>query len=1213
MRLKHLELFGYKTFASRTEFLFDDGITAIVGPNGSGKSNVADAIRWVLGEQTFSLLRARKSEDMIFSGSERRARMSMAEVTITLDNTENWLPIEFSEVTLARRSYRSGENEYLLNGSRVRLRDITDLLGKTGLSKRTYTVIGQGLVDTALSLRPHERRALIEEAAGLTLYRSRRADAMNKLDETQRNVLRVHDLIAEISPHLRQLERQAERTREYARIHKELKRALRIWYGYQWKCGRSELQRVRTIAQRQLERLTAQQALAHELGTHIAQLRTTQSDLRRQLSVWHHESSALHTQSEKLQRDLAVAEERRRMLIQQREEVVSEVTSLEGSRSAQEEQFAAAESELAALSETLAQQLADVDEAQAALDAHRQEAEALSAAQAAAQKELFLLRTQIADCESRSAQLQERQRELQEERDAHDAACRSIEERMSPLRERSASLEASLKDIEVSTGELKDERTRLEQRMVQVQQRQQELYEQRNELDQHLGRLRERHHLLTRMRDEGEGLYDGVRGVLQAAEGKGQVRLEGIVGMVAEFIRVPRELETAVEVALGGKLQSVVVESWASAQAAIAHLKHTRSGRATFLPLDTLRVGKPIRVPQLKGMIGLASELVECETRLRPVVAYLLGQTLVCQDLPTARHVLDALQGSYQIVTPDGEIVRSSGEVTGGASKQRRQGGILAREREWRELPGRIDSLQKRRQSLVNALQDATARETSLREDLSELSARQSELDAEQSARSQERDTVRRQVDQGERERDWHRSLIAETERELEELEQRRVGLQQRFGGLKEQVSAVETKLASLQARIAQADDRDLQAQLAERRAQIALTRQRQAGKQAEWRGYKQNLQQIEEQIAARNARGDELAAHLTQTEHQLAGLRHQESALRDQIQSYAARIEPAEQALEELERQQNQAEKDERQAQSHQQALESRYSHTQLQVSRQEDRMDNLKRQIKGDLGLVDLDMGEDLSGQPPLPLEPLVSSLPDVDVLPDGLEEQMKALQRHLHRLGAVNPDAPAEYDQTRQRYEFLTTQAQDLEQAMTHLRKVIAELEEVMEREFKRTFYAIAREFKIYFTKLFDGGSARLELSDPDDLTNTGIDIVARPPGKRQQGLALLSGGERALTAAALIFAMLSVSPTPFCVLDEVDAALDEANVGRFRAILKSLSGGTQFVVITHNRYTIEMADIVYGISMGADGASCMVSHRMNGRKSGGDRQAAGNRHA
>ncbi|MBN1579273.1 MAG: chromosome segregation protein SMC [Anaerolineae bacterium] len=1196
MRLKHLGLLGYKTFASQVEFSFQGGITAIVGPNGSGKSNVADAIRWVLGEQSFSLLRAKKGEDMIFSGSAKRARMGMAEATLTLDNADNWLPVEFSEVTITRRSYRSGENEYLMNGSRVRLRDISDLLGKSGLSKRTYTVVGQGLIDTALSLRPQERRTLIEEAAGLTLYQSRRADALNKLEETQHNVLRVHDLMAEILPRMKQLERQAERAQEYELLYKELEDTHRIWYSYQWSRGREELQRIRTVARVQQERLDEQQALCTDLGAQITQIRSAQGELRRQLSEWHRASSVLHAQSETHQRDIAVAGERRRMLIQQQDQVSAESISLEAERAAQAERVSQAESELAALSETLDAWQAQERDIELRLSHHRQTVDALVAAQSAIQDELYALRTQVADHESRQSQYKERQNALQEEQSVHELARQSCQEKTDVLHLRLAALDGKLQEVVKAAQELKAQIVSEEERIVQAQQQQQEQRGQLNTVEQRLGRLRERYDVLTRMREEGAGLYDGVRNVLQAAGEQGTDRLAGVIGTVAEAIRVPRELETAIEVALGGQLQDVIVQSWNDAQAAIGYLKRTRGGRATFLPLDTLRPGEPLRTPQLPGVIGLASELVDSDVRLRSVVTFLLGRTVVCQDLPAARHALDRIEGHCQIVTIEGEIVRSSGAVTGGTRGKDRQSGMLAREREWRELPEQVLRLETVQKSVLGALDQAIAREKAARTRMDELVGARTKLDDTQRTLVQERDQAQRQVDQLAQEIKWSVSRVESVVGEWQKLEARCETLQQQLVGLNAQIERVEARFADLETQIENADDSAIRTQLAECRAEGALMHQEQASKQAELHSYRQGLRQVEQRLNTHRERSETLSAQLRQTDQDLEQVRQQESDLSAKIQAYTDQIVPAETKLTDLEGQQARLESAERQARTRQQDLESRYSHVGLQVSRQEEQMKNLQRQIEDDLGLVALDMGDDLSGQPLLPLGSLVSSLPQVDVLPEGLEDQIHALKRRLRRLGAVNPDAPQDFQQVSERHAFLSSQAADLKQASEQLHQVIAELDAVMEREFNLTFKAVAREFKNHFTKLFNGGSARLQLTNPDDLMTTGIDIVAQPPGKRQQGLALLSGGERALTAAALIFSILTISPTPFCVLDEVDAALDEANVGRFRSVLQSLAEQTQFVIITHNRYTIEIADIVYGVSMGDDGVSCVISHRM-----------------
>ena len=1192
MRLKRLELLGYKTFAARTEFLFDGRITAIVGPNGSGKSNVADAIRWVLGEQSYSLLRARKSEDMIFSGSERRARMGMAQVTITLDNSEGWLPVEFSEVTITRRSYRSGENEYLLNGSRVRLRDISELLGKSGLSRRTYTVIGQGLIDAALSLRPQERRTLIEEAAGLTIYRARRADALSKLDETRRNLQRVHDLIAELTPQVERLRRQAERTEEHADLQTRLGEALRLWYGYRWRQGQEELHRLREAARYRHERLESQRAQLEKLGKQLAHIRARQGELRRQLGAWHRESSELHIQAERYQRERAVAEERCRQLTGQRQEVVDEIASLTKSRAAQEEQVTAADAALRALADELRRGRERVAEAEAALEAARRSLAELRAAREAAREELLALRARAADLQSHLARLDERERELRREQEARATTCRSLEGELSGRRGELDALAVRLRENAAVRDKVADRLVQRERELESLQEKGQSLRERRNDLAQRLGRLRERYDVLTRMHQEGAGLYEGVRNVLHAAN----AQLTGIVGPVAELIRVPRELETAIEVALGGRLQDIVVESWTAAQEAIAYLKRTRGGRATFLPLDTLRPPSPLRLPRMPGVVGLGSELIEYEPRLRPIAEYLLGRTVVCRDLTVARRLLSELRGSYQIVTPDGELVRSSGAITGGTRRRRQGGGILARERERRELPRSIGELEARLGELEQELQQAAVREKALRDELTALYARRSRLEGELRDLERAEARLQHQVERLERELEWHGAQAREAERELEKLAERSRELGRELAKVQAQIEAGEERVAGLEARLARSDDRELERRLADLKAEEASLRRRQAAMEAELAGYRRGLRQLDAQIAARRRRVQELESLLNQTERELAGLREKERALAVQIRTCAERIAPAEKELEELEVRQVQVEEEMSRLRARTREAEARHNQAELQVTRQEDELRHLKQQIEDDLGPVALEMGEDLDGQPFLPLQPLVSPLPVVESLPEGLEDQIATLKRRLRRLGAVNPDAPAEYQEVAQRHEFLTTQAKDLEQAIARLEKVIGELDEVMKREFKRTFQAIAREFKAQFVRLFEGGSARLQLTDPDDLMGTGIEVVVRPPGKRQQGLALLSGGERALTAAALIFAILSVSPTPFCVLDEVDAALDEANVGRFRAALCSLAEQTQFVVITHNRYTIEIADLVYGISMGEDGVSCVISRRM-----------------
>jgi chromosome segregation protein len=1195
MRLKHLELQGYKTFATKTEFIFDEGITAIVGPNGSGKSNLADAVRWVLGEQSYGLLRAKRTEDMIFSGSKQRARLGMAQASLTFDNTDGWLPIEFTEVAIGRRAYRSGENEYLLNGNRVRLRDIAELLGRSGLSRRSYTVIGQGLIDAALSLRPAERRVLFEEAAGISIYQTKREDALSRLEETHQNLLRVSDIIAEIDPRLRRLERQAERAQEQADVQRRLESVLSTWYGYQWTRGQIALREARDRARQQEALLNERRGELAELEQNIADLRARQGVLRRQLSEWHRESSALHAQAEKLQRELAVRAERRRSLQARREEILSEIIPLETSVAAQQERIATVEAELHDLETQLEEQETQVREMQARAEAHERRRQEELAALTSAQDCAFSLATQAADRRNRLVQLAERRTDLQRERAEHEQALDKLTAQIQELETQLSAADRSLATIRVRLDELEDQRADCQARIAASQKEQARLQARLSEIRQERSRLQARHDLLSRLREEGEGYYSGVRTVLQTAR-KG--KLQGVVGVAASLMQVPTELERAIEVALGAGLQDVIVETWSDAETAIALLKHTHSGRATFLPLDTVRPPRSRPLPDEPGLIGLASELVNFAERLRPAFETLLARTVVVRDLMAAHRLLNRLSGDFQIVTVEGEIVHSSGAVTGGNAKEQ-TGGILAREREWRALPTELETSARREKEIVTQLEGAAADEHQQQEELAALTAQKGEMAAELNAQNEARLTLERQVERVTRDKVWCEGIADQITGELDTLDDREKRLQDELEKLEAEEATLRARLTEVQAELEALSSDEWTVQLAQQRAAVAVTGQRLSGQRTISRSHQASLTQLQEQIVARQKRIAQLAAESEELDGQIGQWRTEDEALLDSIQTMAARIEPAEAELTNLENAQAAAEEGEARRRGLLRDYESRYSQSLLEVGRREDELASLRRQIEDDLGLVELDM-EEVSGQPPLPLHPLVSSLPAVQVLPDGLEGEIRRLRARLRRIGSVNPDAPAEYAEAVERHTFLTSQAEDLEQAAAHLHQVIAELDEIMEREFSQTFNAVAAEFRENFTSLFGGGTARLVLTDPENLMETGVDIVVRPPGKRAQSLALLSGGERSLTAAALIFAILKVSPTPFCILDEVDAMLDEANIGRFRAALEGLAQHTQFIVITHNRGTVQAANTIYGVSMGEDSVSRVISLKLEGEE-------------
>ncbi|MDW8318581.1 MAG: chromosome segregation protein SMC [Anaerolineae bacterium] len=1206
MRLKELELQGFKTFAAKTRFVFQGGLTAIVGPNGSGKSNIADAIQWVLGEQSYSVLRAKRSEDMIFSGTNERPRMGMASVNLVLDNSDGWLPIDYREVVISRRTFRSGENEYYLNGSRVRLRDITDLLSQSGLGRRTYTVIGQGLIDQALSLRPDERRALIEEAAGITGHQSKRAAALRQLEETRHNLERVNDILQEIEPRLRYLKRQAERAEERMQVQAELDALLRVWYGYRW---HRALEHLRQVTQEEASARSAvearRSALAH-LAEQDAALRQRHTDLRHRVGDWHRESSHLHRQAEAVQRELAVGSERLRQLHERRQELLAELGPLHDRLQAQAQQVEATEAALAAEQSALAAAQAAVAEAQRRLDALEAQAAAQRERLAAAQHRVAAAQRELAGHERRLFEQEARRRGLAEERQRLRAELEAAQHSHADLSPQVARLQAQRDELEREGQALADRRQALLKAMAEAEAalaaKLEEVSRQRRQLD----RLQDQLDLLQRLRDEGEGFTGGTRAILRAvADRSGRapdgLPVEGIVGTVADRLQVPAELDLAIETALGGRLQDVIVERWEDAERAIEWLKRTNGGRATFLPMDTLRAGPRLRIPTIPGMLGVAADLVTVESRLQGVLEYLLGRVVVTRDLATARRVLNTAGSGERptVVTLEGDIVRPGGSVSGGSQAPRRDQSVLARERALRELPAQIaaaaqalaklehqaaehqEAVQARRRELAELDQAlaAVARQAQV------LSAAQAELQGRAGQLAQE---VRRREER-----------LAAAEAELARLEGQASDEQNRLRRLSEQIQAAQAEAAEAEAILAGLDTAALAAAVAEQRSAANVIAARVGSLQAVLANQQRGLAQLQAEARHKQERSAALAAEHEALSRQLQALHEQNAVLSAQLEDYARRIEPAEAELAALEAERSRLAAEEAEQRRRLQGEEEVYHRSRLALQRAHDELAHLRGEIEHDVGLVELEQSEALNDQPPLPLRPLVERLPSVETLPEDIEAQIRHLRGLYSRLGAVNPNAPQEYAAALERYQFLTGQSADLRAAAASLERVIKELDEVMQREFMVTFRAVAREFKEQFAALFGGGVARLELTDPDDPMQSGIEIVVRPPGKRVQPLPLLSGGERSLTAAALILAILKVSPPPFCVLDEVDAALDEANVSRFCAALREAAERTQFIVITHNRGTIEAADTIYGISMGSDGASQALSLRLEER--------------
>ena len=1225
MRLKRLELHGYKTFASRTDFAFDDGITAIIGPNGSGKSNCADAIRWVLGEQSYRVLRGKSTEDMIFAGSAQRARLGMASASLTFDNSDGWLPVDFGEVTLTRRAYRSGENEYLLNGSRVRLRDITELLAKSGLARRTYTVIGQGLVDAVLSLRPDERRTLFEEASGITLYQSKRAEALARLEETHTNLLRINDIVNEIVPLLRRLEREAERAERHTLLSQELNGLLRTWYGYRWHHEQVELRRTRDALARRQEVLSRRRAALETLDAKTAELRTRYGELRKQLAGWRQEGGDLQRQREEVQRNLAVWQERTRLLAGQAAEFTAETAALASQAGSMAERIALAEKEVGDCQAALQDREAQVSRITGEMDALEGRRADLARQLVGAQARALDLTGQMAGARNRLSQIDERRGALTGDRTAHRAAAADHETLMADLGRQIEALVAQQARLQAEEKALVAEGARLRAALAEAQSHQAELRSALGEAQRQVERFQARSEMLARLRAEGEGLHAGVRAVLGASgqlpaggpqrpveSGNALAKTErgtanslsGILGTVAQLLEVPAEYEVAIEVALGGHLQDIVVESWSAAEAAVAFLKAGGRGRATFLPLDIVRSGSRVEVPNnVQGaVIGVAADLVNAEARLAPIVEMLLGRTIVVGDLKAARHVFERLVGGFSIVTLAGELLRSSGSLTGGHGRDQAHGQVLAREREWRDLPGHLAQAMARIGELEAGLSDAQAVEQEVR-------TRAAGLDAE--LREKQSAAAALEVQQGGLDRDrqhqlqqmaWRRELLDRLDLEAAALDTREAGLRASLVRLADESKAAEAKVTAAQGALDGLRGDLLYQQLSDARTAAAVTRETWEYRRAGLADLQQAQVQLGRQVEAKKKRIAELEQEQSHLGEQIHTWVTRQSVVNSWLAALAQKIEPAEAEMAEVEVELEKLEQEETTTRARLREAESSYGQAILTLNQQQDRLQRLRHQVVDDFGLAPAGL-EPLEGEADqlrLPLGDDLAPLPVIEELPEGLEEEVQYVRGQMRRIGPFNPNAPAEHAEVQERYMFLTAQATDLEEATRSLREVIAELDEVMRREFHATFKEVAARFKENFGRLFGGGSARLVLTDPDDISITGIEINAQPPGKRLQTLALLSGGERTLTAVSLIFAILEVNPPPFCILDEVDAMLDEANVGRFRQALETLNRRTQFIVITHNRGTIQAANTIYGVSMGDDSVSQVVSLKLEGER-------------
>ena len=1190
MFLKRLELQGYKTFAARTEFAFDSGVTAIVGPNGSGKSNIADALRWVMGEKRYSTLRAKRSEDMVFAGSQGRTAMGMAEVSLTLDNSTGWLPIEYTEVTVQRRTFRSGETEYYLNGSRARQRDIIELLAKGGVSSNTYTIIGQGAVDAALSMKVQERRDIFEEAAGIAIYRARRDQSLAKLEVTRSNIVRVNDIINEITPRLESLRRQAERAGAYQETTKELQELLETWHGYRWREAQEELGAAGAEEADRKEALRRHKRDLELISRQIEELRDRQTQLRGELGRWHSDSGLLHGRLEELQRELAVKRERQRLLVQQNEEIGQDLTPLAASRETRLQRIAELETELDRLSSERQEREAEAEAVRAEMAQVQDERRRLEGELAAAQDKAFGVATHLADGRNRLAHLGERKEELRREHADHEAEVEGLQAQLDELGKNIGNLEAECEALSTRSDELRAQEADEQAASEACQGRQSELRARLEKARESLSKLDTRYELLSKLRSELADYSRGVRTILSHRR-----ELRGVVSTVAEAIEVPRHLEAAVEAALGDLLQAVIVESWQEAEDAVHFLAESEGGQATFLPLDSLEASRPESLPDAEGVLGLASELIGIRDGFEGVPLALLGDTVVVNDLSTAR-LLRKDHGKLRLVTLAGQLVSRSGSLTGGST--RTAGSLLSRERELRQLPEQIEKAKADKGALEEDLRGEEQRYQGLLGEIATLVRQREKLEATIRAEREEIGSWRLRMDRVSQEIEWRKVAQRRLRREMKSLEEREQDCVKgiRAGQSDERETA--EVIDSLQEQILALDVLALQGKAAELRTAIAVLERSMESQDAALQGHRTGLEQLGSQMAAKESRIEELSDEAETLGDQIATLATQIEELSQQVESLSASMGPAEEELATLEAEEHRVQRAETDRRGELEAYEAAYNSSLVRRQRCEDELRNLRERIQADLEMVTA--STDWAAEASADVDAHLESLPPVTEIPEGLDSKIKELKTRLRKIGPANLEAPAEYQQVLERHTFLMGQVEDLEGASQSLRGVVAELDRLMQERFLETFRKVAGEFETYFARLSNGGKAKLALIDPENPLESGVEIFAQPPGRRRSTVAMLSGGERSLTGVALTFAILKACGTPFCLLDEVDSQLDEINIGRFRQALRELSEKTQVIVITHNRGTVEIADAVYGITMAGDSTSRVLSLRLDEAK-------------
>ncbi len=1180
MYLKRLELQGFKSFADKTILELMPGITTVIGPNGSGKSNISDAIRWVLGEQSMKSLRGTKSLDIIFAGTQNRKSLGFAEASLVFDNTDGALPIEYTEVTVTRKIYRSGETGYFINKVPCRLKDILELFMDTGIGKDGYSIIGQGKIDEILSNKSEDRRHIFEEAAGIVKYRTRKEESEKKLEHTKLNLLRINDILTEIEGNLEPLQIQSDKAKKYLNLREELKSieiGLFVYNIEKYKKDLEELVQSIEVMQNQANeeetKLEHIKALKEELKTSIDQI----TEEIENMSNIGFESQK---QIEQLNSDINVAKTRIANNNENSQRYVKEIEEQNTHIKELKEELEQKETKKDNLKQNKEKFEKELNEKQAELD---KLTEKLST------KEL-----EIEGYKQTVEQNTDKKYELQSEINAQNINYQNYEKRQNQIKQEMQSTISELDSTRLNKEDIAKQFNEIENKKNKAQKSLDDVAKQREEANQKIKSFESNINILSsdmRVKEsklkflietekEKEGYIKSVKSLLKDCENIKDLG-KGMHGVLANIIEVPDELETAIEMCLGASLQNIVTETEEDAKKLVEHLRKNNLGRASFLPISSVKGRKLDKIKgNENGVIGIASDLVKYNKKYEQIILNLLGRTVIVDNMNTAIKVAKQNGYTFRIVTIDGDLINPSGAITGG-SVAKKTVNILGRGKEIEKLEKEISNLKQKIEKLQNDKQNYEESIEGILELSSNLEKELQEIEITYATERQKVISIDENIEKLQKRLNRLREEQANLEKQKEEAVSTKGNLQVEINKISEQnqeLSKVITEFAELNK-----DDQkyidDLNFDITNLKISVSSFDESEASIQEIQERINQELENAHTSIENKNAQ-------ILQIQKDNEDLEKTIQDIFEKIEEVKANVQNSSSKIEELK--QERTSKNEKLAKQENEITDKFKVIEDLKG--QLVKLDVKKTKIEEDINVIYNKMWEEYELTP--------NNVGEYKK-PENVQltqRRVNSLRTEIKELGSVNVDSIEEYKNLKDRYDFMSEQRLDLENTMSKLRNVISEMTQIMKEQFREKFKVINKNFGEVFAELFGGGKAELKLEDEENILECGIDITVQPPGKKLQNMMLLSGGEKAFTAIALLFAILKINPAPFCVLDEIEAALDDVNVFRYAEYLKKFTKHTQFLVITHRKGTMEAADSVYGVTMEESGISKLLSMKL-----------------